>query len=261
MINDISIYRKINIKEEGMRFELNFELKHLEIPKDNQSIWISFLKKAISNVNQGKYFERYFSGTNTKDYTFSIILVKPRFLGDKIQLAGNQIKMIFSADDRNKSGLIFFDAFIRQKHKVFYLPNGNELVLKNVNILRERLITSNKVLFRTMTGSGFVVREHNRETNKDKFYTVEDVGFKEEAKRVLTLQAKNAGFSDAIAENIIITPIRCKKILAKQYGIYVDATIGIIQIEADEDLLQYFYQAGAGSRSSAFGMLDIVAQG
>ena len=244
-----------------MRMELNFEIKELELKKDNQSVWISFLKKAISGINGGAYFDRYFSGTNAKDYTFSIILPKPKFSGDSIYLGGNQIKMILSTDDKKKSGLIFFDALIRQKHKIFYLPNGNELVLKNIRILGERLITSNRVLFRTVTGSGLVIREHNKETNKDKFYTFEEEQFQEQAKRVLTLQAKNAGFSDEIAEHIQIKPIQCKKVLIKQYGIYVDATIGILEFQADSELLQYFYQAGAGSRNSVFGMLDVVAQG
>ena len=62
-----------------MRMELNFEIKELELKKDNQSVWISFLKKAISSINGGAYFDRYFSGTNAKDYTFSIILPKPKF--------------------------------------------------------------------------------------------------------------------------------------------------------------------------------------
>ena len=158
-----------------MRIELLFELEHAELPKDNKSIWISFLKNVLFSCNKGKFYDRYFSGTNVKDYTFSVILSKPQFGGEKILLEDRWVKMIFSADDRNKTGLIFFAAFIQAKKRKFPLPDGNLMVLERVRQLREQLITSSKVVFRTVTGGGLVVREHNKETNKDKYYTLKNL--------------------------------------------------------------------------------------
>lgn len=91
-----------------MRLELNFEIEKPQLPKDNKSIWVSFLKKSLSGVGQGMFFDKYFSGTAQKDYTFATILSSPKFVGEEIFLDNNQIKMIFSAEDRNKTGLIFF---------------------------------------------------------------------------------------------------------------------------------------------------------
>ncbi|XCP87029.1 CRISPR-associated endoribonuclease Cas6 [Roseburia hominis] len=244
-----------------MRIELQFELEKAELPKDNKSIWISFLKNVISVCNNGKFYDRYFSEVSQKDYTFSILLAKPKFVEEKVFLENNQVKMIFSADDRRKTGLIFYAAFIQAKRRRFSLPEGNGMMLNQVRQLGERLITGSKVVFRTVTGGGLVVREHNSETNQDKYYTFQDEGFEEKLKIVLRTQAEGAGFSGELAERIKVTPIQCRKVLVKFYGRYVDTTVGIFQLEGDTDLLQYFYQAGIGSRHSAgFGLMDIVTQ-
>lgn len=244
-----------------MRLELIFEIEKKEIPKDNKSIWISFLKNSLTQCNNGQFYERYFSGTGMKDYTFSIILPSPKFVGEKIILDNNQVKLLFSADDKNRTGLIFYQAFISAKQKRFPLPDGNTIVLKRINQLREKLITSSKVIFRTAVGGGLVVREHNKETNRDKFFTFLDEGFKEQLKQILRMQAREGGFSEEVGEKVAFKPIQCRKVLVKQYGIFVDTTIGIFELEGNPEFLQYLYQAGMGSKHSmGYGMLDVVAQ-
>lgn len=244
-----------------MRVELIFELQRAELPKDYRSIWISFLKNVLSDCNNGNFFNRYFSGTNQKDYTFSILLSKPQFVGEKVLLENQQVKMIFSADDKRKTGLIFFAAFIQAKEKRFPLPEGNTMVLKHVRQRNEQLITGSRVIFRTVTGGGIVVREHDQETNRDKYYTCQDEGFQENLHRIMKIQAEKAGFSGELAERIVMMPIQCRKVLVKYYDTYVDVTVGSFVLEGDPDLLQYFYQAGFGARHSAgFGLLEIVSQ-
>lgn len=244
-----------------MRVELLFELQKKELPKDNKSIWISFLKNVLSSCNGGKYYDRYFSGSKCKDYTYSVVFSKAIFSKEVIELDQTQVKMIFSADDRNRTGLIFLAAFLHAKEKNFPLPNDNAMTLKKVRECREQLIMSSKVLFRTVTGGGLNIREHDKETNRDTYYTVWDKGFEENFKRVIAVQAKKAGFSDSIASNVTLTPYQCKKVVVKQYGVYVDVTVGTFWLEGDPELLQYFYQAGIGSKHSfGYGMLDIVSQ-
>lgn len=244
-----------------MRMELCFELEQPKLPADNKKIWISFLKNCVSHCNNGIYYERYFSSTRKKDYTFSIILSAPKFSGETIFLENRQVKMIFSADDRNKTGLIFGQALIGAKQKRFPLPDGNAITLKRINYLREHLITSSRVMFRTIVGGGLVVREHIRETNKDKFWVFNEDGFEKQLQQVLAIQAEEAGFSVEAGTRIKFKPIQCKKVLVKQYGIYVDCTIGIFELEGEPDFLQYLYQAGFGSKHSmGYGLLDIVAQ-
>ncbi len=242
-----------------MRLELLFELEKNELPKDNKSIWVSYLKYVLSNCNNGKYFEQYFSKGKSKDYTFSMLLPSPVFSNEKILLKDNKIKMLFSADDRHKTGLIFYSAFIANKNKNFILPNGNAMVLKGIRQRREPLITDSRILFKMVVGGGLVVRKHNPETNRDFYFTFEDENFTENAERVLMLQAIEAGFSEYDAAKIKIKPIKCRKALIKQYGIYVDVTLGVLEIESTPEMLKYFYQAGLGSkRSMGYGMIDLI---
>ena len=84
-----------------MRVELLFELQKKELPKDNKSIWISFLKNVLSSCNGGKYYDRYFSGSKCKAYTYSVVFSKAIFSKEVIELDQTQVKMIFSADDRD----------------------------------------------------------------------------------------------------------------------------------------------------------------
>lgn len=135
------------------------------------------------------------------------------------------------------------------------------MILKHIRQCGEQLITSSKILFRTVIGGGLVVREHSRETNKDKYYTFQDTGFDENLKRVLKVQAEEAGFSECVAESVKVTPVQCKKVVVKQYNTWIDTTVGVLEMEGNPDLLQYFYQAGMGSKHSmGYGMLDIISQ-
>lgn len=244
-----------------MRLELSFSLKYPKLPVDNKRIWISFLKNCLSQSGDGRFYHQYFEGTPNKDYTFSIVLPTPEFQENIITLEKNNLKMIFSADDRKKTGLIFFQAFLQEKGKKFPLPDGNAMKLEKIIQIPEKLITSDRVLFRTTVGGGFVIRSHNKETNKDRFYSFRDEGFSEQMKEVLKYQAVNAGFKEEDGEKIEFEPIRCRKVLVKQYGILVDCTCGVFELHGNSELLQYFYQAGFGSKHSmGYGMLDVLSE-
>ena len=167
-----------------MRLELLFELEKAELPKDNKSIWISYLKDVLSHCANGQFYDKYFSDSKSKDYSFSVILSKPSFLNEKIILEDNYVKMIFSADDRHKTGLIFYSAFIANKNKRFLLPDKNAMTLKSIRNLQEHEIVNRQVVFKTVTGGGLVIREHHREKNKDQYYTYEDKEFEVQAERV-----------------------------------------------------------------------------
>lgn len=244
-----------------MRLELSFSLKYPRLPVDNKRIWISFLKSCLAKSGDGRFYKQYFEGTPTKDYTFSVILPNPKFQENIITFDKNSLKIMFSADDRKKTGLIFFQAFIQAKGKEFPLPDGNAMKLEKIIQIPEKLITSDRVVFRTVVGGGFVIRNHNKETNKDRFYSFEDEGFSAQMKEVLKYQAVNAGFKEKDGENIEFKPIRCRKILVKQYRILVDCTCGIFELHGNPELLQYFYQAGFGSKHSmGYGMLDVLSE-
>ena len=244
-----------------MRLELRLELKEPILPKDNKRIWLSFLKNVLSSGADGRYYEKYYNGTSPKDFAFSILLPHPKFKGEQIELENTSVKMIFSADERGTTGLIFYAAFLEAKNKVFPLPDGNAMTLQAIHMEKEHHITSNKVLFKTVVGGGLVVREHNEENNKDHFYSFDEEGFMRVLEMVLRNELVYAKFPEYLINEVSVDVISCKKILVKQYGIYVDANVGMFQVEGHPDILNYLYQAGMGSkRSMGYGLLDVVTE-
>ena len=240
-----------------MRFYLTFELEKNSIPKDYRRIILSYIKKSLSEILDGKYYSQYFKDTIQKDFNFSLKLPKAKFTKDEIILEDNSIKVLFTCDDRQKTGLLLQQAFMKQKNKKFLIPNQNSITLKQIHQQREAKITSSKVIFKTY---GLCVRDHNKETNKDKYYVYSDEKFNEQLKVVLKNQISQAGFSKDIVDSIKFSPINCKKVLVKHYDTYVDTTVGSFLLEGNPLLLQYLYDVGMGSRNTMFGYLDLVTQ-
>ena len=244
-----------------MRFSLTLELKEANFPIEYRGTILSYIKNAISKCNNGKYYDKFFKDTIQKDYCFSVVLPKSKFNKDKIELENKEIKILFSTDDSEKTGPILFNAFIAQKNKSYPLPNNNSMILKSISTQKQELISNSRAIFKTTLGSGICVREHNRDTNKDRYYVYSDNEFREKIKSVVMNQVIKAGFTEEEANEVKINPIQCKKVVAKHYRRYIDITTGIFEIQGNNEVLQYFYNVGIGSRKSAgFGMIDLVTQ-
>lgn len=244
-----------------MRFCLTLELKESNIPLDYRRIILSYIKNALSKCNDGKYYDKYFKDTIQKDYSFSVVLPKPNFTSNNIILNSKEIKILFSTDDKSKTGLILFSAFIAQKNKTYPLPNNNSMTLKSIKNNKEENISNSKVIFKTSIGSGLCVRDHDKVTNRDNYYIFSDDKFREKLRVVLSNQAIQAGFSESESTNIKVNPIQCKKVVAKHYNTYIDTTVGMFEIQGSSNILQHFYNVGIGSRKSGgFGMIDLVTQ-
>lgn len=244
-----------------MRFTLTLELKERIFPMEYRKLILSYIKNALSECNNGKYYDEFFKDTIQKDYCFSVVLPKAKFNKDNIELEGNEIKILFSTEDKKKVGFILFSAFILQKNKAYPLKNNNFMVLKNIKNEKEEEILNSKAIFKTTIGSGICVRDHDRESNKDIYYVYSDKEFREKLQVILNNELIKAGFTKEEANEIKVNPIQCKKVVVKHYRRYIDTTIGMLEIQADNKILQHFYNVGIGSRKSAgFGMLDLVTQ-
>lgn len=240
-----------------MRFYLTFELEKSSLPKDYRRIILSYIKKSLTEILDGRYYSQYFKDNIQKDFCFSLKLPKAKFTKDEIILEDNSIKVLFTSDDRQKTGLLLQQAFMKQKNKKFLITNQNSITLKQIHQQREQKITSSKVIFKTY---GLCIRDHNKETNKDNHYVYSDEKFNEQLKVVLKNQISQTGFSKYIVDSIKFSPINCKKVLVKHYDTYVDTTVGSFLLEGNPLLLQYLYDVGMGSRNTMFGYLDLVTQ-
>lgn len=244
-----------------VRFCLTLEVRNNEFPIEYASSIMSFIKSSVARCNDGKYYDSFFKDNTRKDYCFSVLLPKSKFEKDKIVLEGKEIKVLFSTEDSMKTGFILFNAFIGMKGKVYPLPNGNSMVLTNIANMKSEVISNSRAIFKTSLGSSLCIREHDRETNKDKYYVCRDNEFREKLMMVVKNQLMKAGFAQKEVENVVINPIQTKKVVVKFYRRYIDTSIGTFEIKANNDILQYFYDQGLGSRSSSgFGMLELVTQ-
>ncbi len=244
-----------------MRFSLILTLKKNVFPVEYRRIILSYIKNALTYCNEGKYYGEFFGAIKQKDYCFSVVFPKAKFLKEQIQTENNEIKIIFSTDDKNKTGLKLFSAFIGQKNIPFPLENDNCMTLRSIKNIKHDEIRNNRAIFKTSLGSGICVRNHDKETNKDQYYIYSDKEFREKLKFILRNELINAGFSEDQAESVSVNPIQCKKAVAKHYKRFIDISLGMIEISGSRFVLQYLYDTGIGSRKSAgFGMLDLVTQ-
>jgi CRISPR-associated endoribonuclease Cas6 len=228
------------------------------IPLEYRSIFMHFLKNCLDGANDGKYYNEYYSGTKTKNFTFAIFFDRPKFGKKDIELSSNRVKMIFSTSDK-LTGYIFYSSFLEKKQKKILLKNDNFMILKNVTKIAEAIVKNNRILV-TMN-SPLVIRNHNRENNKDYYYSFLNEFFDNETKGVLKHQLECQGFNDKYLEEIKIIPIKCKKVIVKHYNCYIEASVGNFLIEGNPAVLTYLMQAGVGSRKSeGFGMMELLTE-
>ncbi len=245
-----------------MRFKLDFIIDQSELNADYRRYVLSFIKNALSQSVNGDLLGRYYTDTNTKDFTWTMIVSKPQFTKEKFRFADNRFSLVFSTDDREQTGMYLMLAFLNQKNRRYPIDEGNFITLKNIMQLDQKEIKSTTVRFVTMPGSSLVVREHDRETNRDTYYSCEDEEYAGRLEQALKTQAEMADFPKSAVESIRLQSVTGRKIVVKYYGIYLDATIADFTVSGETKILQYFYQNGACSRrSSGFGMVDIVEEG
>lgn len=243
-----------------MRFKLDFIIDRSELNADYRRCILSFIKNALSDsVVKGDLLERYYHDTNTKDFSWTMIVSKPQFTKEKFQFADNRFSLIFTTDDRNQTGFYLMLAFLNQKNKRYPAEEGNYFTLKNIVQLDQKEIRGTTARFVSMPGSSIVVREHDRETNRDTYYSCEDEGYSDKLEQALKTQAEMAGFSEEAVQSIKLHSVTGRKIVVKHYGVYLDATIADFTVAGETKILQYFYQnAICSRRSSGFGMIDVV---
>ncbi len=238
-----------------MRMNLKFILQNNVIPLDYHRVFLSFLKRSVSYINNGAYFERYFSGNSRRPYTFSIGLPSPVFRKDKIDLSKNEVSMIFSTGDK-LTGYIFYSAFLSQKNKDFPLKN-NSMQLVSIQKLRDFETDENEILVKML--SPLCIREHTE--NSDIYYSCDSDNFLEKLNGTIKQQLLFDGFSEDLLKDFCVIPIDLKKTVVYHYGQYCEVSIGTLSMKGDKAILNYLLKNGIGSRKSAgFGCIKLLVE-
>lgn len=239
-----------------MRFELEFSMKNEYLPFEYNRTFISFIKRSLEDYDDGKYYNDYYnvdlSKNHRKNFSWSVNLISPRFEKNGISVQGKKIIITFVDQDR-LSSFILFNAFSNQVGKDFKVSNSNGIVLERITIPKYRKVTGNIVNFKMY--SPLAIRIHNRESNEDRYLSVEDSDFIVEFKK--SLEREFPKFKNEI-EKLQLDFSGMKKQVVPLFGQKIDVSIGNFLISGDKELLKTMHENSVGSRKNAgFGVLSV----
>lgn len=241
-----------------MKILLQFKLKNNKLPIDYRRVILSFFKKALSEIADGKYYEKYYFKPERRNFSFAVNLPNPKFLKSEITLEENRFRITFSTSDK-MTGFVFMSAFIKQKGNNFSAPLGNVFILTNVSQIGDKTASSSTALVKML--SPLCIREHNRGENKDSYYSVASESFEKKANKIIQEQLIESGFDDERVKGFSIKPLNSKKTVVFHYGNYIECSLGEFVLNGDKAIINYLLQSGIGSRKSAgFGLPILVAE-
>lgn len=241
-----------------MKILLQFQLKNNKLPIDYRRVILSFFKKSLSEIADGKYYEKYYFKPERRNFSFAVNLPNPKFLKSEITLEENRFRITFSTSDK-MTGFVFMSAFIKQKGNNFSAPLGNVFILTNVSQIGDKTASSSTALVKML--SPLCIREHNRGENKDSYYSVASESFEKKANKIIQEQLIESGFDDERVKGFSIKPLNSKKTVVFHYGNYIECSLGEFVLNGDKAIINYLLQSGIGSRKSAgFGLPILVAE-
>jgi len=238
-----------------MRFRLCFDLKDSKIHADFRTLLISFLKKSLTEYQEGSLYNTYYAPAMRKPFCFAPFLYGARFDKDELDVSKRRIDLLLSTGDMS-AGIDFYNAFHQQLRKEFLLPDGNTMQLQKIYLEHEQHITSDSIAVQFL--SPLCVRIHDKKTNKDLYLSAERNGFHEACKEIVSNQVKGV-LPEKITENFKIHPLETKKTVIRYHGGMLETSLGNFRLEGEPELLSFLYQYGIGSRRSAgFGCFTII---
>lgn len=236
-----------------MRMKLYFNLENNVIDVQYRKSIISWIKHAIREYDE-KLFEQMYNGNQKKTFCFATILPDPDFQKEKIILNNNQFYIIFSAYNYSYA-LHLYNSFFSQKNKKFHL-NQNSMTLVSMSMIPEKTIITNSIKIKM--SSPLVVRNHNRETLKDMYYSYTRDEFENYLKINISEQLQFENLDLSMLDDFKITPINAKKIVIPVYEKMIECSIGEFELQGKIKLLDYLYKAGIGAKKAmGFGLFEI----
>ncbi|MCP4220202.1 MAG: CRISPR-associated endoribonuclease Cas6 [bacterium] len=235
-----------------MRLKMVFQLKKPEIPIEYRRAFLSLLKKSFQEASPEIYDQFYGNGTPMKPFTFGVYLPQPKFTEDKILLASNEITLNFSTH-KKELGIYFYNSLVKNRSEPFPLAGGNHILIKRVMRQQELTLRSNEEVFKTLTP--FLVRRHDRETNRDEYLTPDQNDFVPRVENIVGLMLKKLKGIDTKVE---FMPVKLKPpIPIKHFGGFMKGNTGIFKLSGSPEALDFIYHAGFCSRrSEGFGLIE-----
>lgn len=236
-----------------MRMKLYFNLENNVIDVQYRKSIISWIKHAIQEYDE-KLFEQMYNGNQKKTFCFATILPHPDFQKEKVILNNNQFYIIFSAYNYSYA-LHLYNSFFSQKNKKFHL-NQNSMTLVSMSMIPEKTIITNSIKIKL--SSPLVVRNHNRETLKDMYYSYTRDEFENYLKINISEQLQFENLDLSMLDDFKMTPLDARKIVIPVYEKMIECSIGEFELQGKTKLLDYLYKAGIGAKKAmGFGLFEI----
>lgn len=237
---------------------IKLELDKPELPKDFRPVFVSLIKSCLSSYGE-EFFDAFYKNRDSimKKFTFGVRMNRPNFVGNLIQLGGNVISFTLSTADM-KEAMVLYNAILKNKSKEFPLEHQNSMKIMDVKILPQYKVNANEIVIKML--SPMVLREHNRETNIDRYVDCTCDDFIDAVKKIVQAQLSIFAMDESLLHGFTIVPVMPKKTVVTAFKYHIDVSLGVYKLTGQPELLNFLYHAGIGSRrSQGFGMFEVLA--
>lgn len=243
-----------------MRIKIEFETEKENFPIEYRKKFLSYFKSTVKAYNEDLFDAMYNGNHLMKPFCSSIyFLPKVDVTSNGIILSSKRFFVKFTTPDI-LTAVHILNAFMTSRNKWLPLANcENKVKVLSVSKLKEQKIIGNNIMVKIL--SPIVVRDHNSETGNDWYLVYEDEKFEAVWKRNLKSELAEVFGRDVTADidALKIIFVHSKKVVVKNYSIYIPCTMGTMVLEGENYLLEYLYKAGIGSkRSMGFGYVDVI---
>lgn len=237
-----------------MRLELRFEMKEKFMTLDDRACIMSFLKFALSS-RYPEIYQAIYGENCSKSFCFSTFLPGAKFSGDRYILLEPYISVKISSSD-NQLLMALYNSLMSARFNDYKLPLSNEFKLVRLSYSNTHPVKSDRAVIKFL--SPLVVRNHDRESNRDIYLDYTSDIFSEKLQIITQSYLTQRGFHECDAK---LTPVKAFRTVATCLGLKINCSYGIFEISAAPEVIEELYLAGMGSRrSQGFGMFDIIRQ-
>ena len=237
---------------------VHIQLNTTELPLDNRRTVLSLFKHGLELYGGPYMIAQYYDRPRPKPYAWGLYLPGAKFLGS-IQIKDPFMRLIFSTDDL-KVFCDFYNALNMLRGREVKI-SGIGMMVSNITMMEENVVLSGDTWIKML--SPLVVREHDREANRDKYYTVDDLGFEHQLIRSVKTQLYALGKNPAWIQTLhVLDTSQAKRAMVTHYDRYVPATVGRLRISGSMELIKLLQKIGMGAqRSAGFGLFDAERPG
>lgn len=260
-----------------MRAKFIFEIANpkteiFELPIYYRTLFMSFIKKALSTYNQ-EYFKRLYWWEDKKNkwqkpFVFAVNFPNMNFTDDKVLFRGDIVLNLSTSD--YEFFVNMYNSLINNCLYPYALTGNCEIRLRRMYLIREPERFNTTMTFKTFSpiliekkeeGKKIPVLPHQKEF-EDVFNNIVDF----EIRNIRSLRGQNRGLQD----KIIFKPINIQKAVIKhrisefventtKNYMYLTGFTGLFELSGDPEDLREVYQNGIGfRRGQGFGFIEVA---